>query len=51
MWLRILIKTYKDVRAFVREELHDFVASQGAKILTMQVKEPGLEERFLKLLE
>ncbi|WP_297466759.1 ABC transporter ATP-binding protein [Thermococcus sp.] len=35
----------------IREELHDFVASQGAKILTMQVKEPSLEEIFLKLLE
>ncbi|WP_297072506.1 ABC transporter ATP-binding protein [Thermococcus sp.] len=35
----------------VREELHDFVASQGAKILTMQVKEPSLEEIFLKLVE
>ena len=31
----------------IREELHDFVASQGAKILTMQVKEPSLEEIFL----
>ncbi|WP_297550836.1 ABC transporter ATP-binding protein [Thermococcus sp.] len=35
----------------IREELHDFVASQGAKILTMQVKEPSLEEIFLKLVE
>ncbi|NJE04139.1 ABC transporter ATP-binding protein [Thermococcus sp. MV11] len=34
----------------VREELHDFVANQGAKILTMQVKEPSLEEIFLKLV-
>ncbi|WP_258085059.1 ABC transporter ATP-binding protein [Thermococcus thermotolerans] len=35
----------------IREELHDFVASQGAKVLTMQVKEPSLEEIFLKLIE
>ena len=35
----------------IREELHDYVASQGAKILTMQVKEPSLEEIFLKLVE
>ncbi len=35
----------------IREELHDFVASQGAKILTMQVKEPSLEEIFLKIVE
>ncbi len=35
----------------VREELHDFVASQGAKILTMRVKEPSLEEIFLKMVE
>ncbi|WP_297510769.1 ABC transporter ATP-binding protein [Thermococcus sp.] len=35
----------------VREELHDLVALQGAKILTMQVKEPSLEEIFLKLVE
>ncbi|WP_148883785.1 ABC transporter ATP-binding protein [Thermococcus aciditolerans] len=34
----------------IREELHDFVANQGAKILTMQVKEPSLEEIFLKLV-
>ncbi|WP_457742117.1 ATP-binding cassette domain-containing protein [Thermococcus sp.] len=34
----------------VREELHDYVASQGAKILTMQVKEPSLEEIFLSLV-
>ena len=35
----------------IREELHDYVASQGAKILTMQVKEPSLEEIFLRLVE
>ncbi|NJE06424.1 ABC transporter ATP-binding protein [Thermococcus sp. M36] len=35
----------------IREELHDFVASKGAKILTMQVKEPSLEEIFLKMVE
>ncbi|WP_457742965.1 ATP-binding cassette domain-containing protein [Thermococcus sp.] len=35
----------------IREELHDFVASQGAKILTMQVKEPSLEEIFLRIIE
>jgi len=35
----------------IREELHDYVASQGAKILTMQVKEPSLEEIFLKLVK
>ncbi len=35
----------------IREELHDFVASQGAKILTMQVKEPSLEEIFLKMVK
>lgn len=35
----------------IREEVHDFVASQGAKILAMQVKEPSLEEIFLKLVE
>jgi len=35
----------------IREELHDYVASQGAKILTMQVKEPTLEEIFLRLVE
>ncbi|NJE42406.1 ABC transporter ATP-binding protein [Thermococcus sp. GR6] len=35
----------------IREEIHDFVASQGAKILTMQVKEPSLEEIFLKMIE
>jgi len=35
----------------IREELHDFVASQGAKILTMQVKEPSLEEIFLNLVK
>jgi len=35
----------------IREELHDYVASQGAKVLTMQVKEPSLEEIFLKLVE
>ncbi|QDA32337.1 ABC transporter ATP-binding protein [Thermococcus indicus] len=35
----------------IREEVHDFVASRGAKILTMQVKEPSLEEIFLKMVE
>ncbi|GAB6102634.1 ABC transporter ATP-binding protein [Thermococcus atlanticus] len=35
----------------IREEIHDFVASQGAKILTMQVREPTLEEIFLKMVE
>ncbi len=35
----------------VREEIHDFVANQGAKILTMQVKEPSLEEIFLKMVK
>ncbi|NJE55183.1 ABC transporter ATP-binding protein [Thermococcus sp. 21S9] len=35
----------------IREELHDYVASQGAKILTMQVKEPSLEEIFLTLVK
>jgi len=35
----------------VREELHDYVASQGAKILTMQIKEPSLEEIFLKIVK
>jgi len=35
----------------IREEVHDFVASQGAKILTMQVKEPSLEEIFLNLVK
>jgi len=35
----------------VREELHDYVASQGAKILTMQVKEPSLEEIFLDIVK
>jgi len=35
----------------VREELHDFVASQGAKILTMKLEEPSLEEIFLTLVE
>ncbi|AFL94545.1 multidrug ABC transporter ATPase 1 [Thermococcus cleftensis] len=34
----------------IREELHDFVANQGAKILTMQVKEPSLEEIFLEMV-
>ncbi len=38
-------------REDIREELHDFVASKGAKILTMQVKEPSLEEIFLKMVE
>ncbi|NJE30861.1 ABC transporter ATP-binding protein [Thermococcus sp. 18S1] len=35
----------------IREEVHDFVASRGAKILTMQVKEPSLEEIFLEMVE
>ncbi|ANF23108.1 ABC transporter ATP-binding protein [Thermococcus piezophilus] len=35
----------------IREAVHDFVAAQGAKILTMQVKEPSLEEIFLKMVE
>jgi len=35
----------------IREQVHDFVASQGAKILTMQVKEPSLEEIFLKMVD
>ncbi|NJE09954.1 ABC transporter ATP-binding protein [Thermococcus sp. MAR1] len=35
----------------IREQIHDFVAAQGAKILTMQVKEPSLEEIFLKMVE
>lgn len=35
----------------IREEVHDFVASQGAKILAMQVKEPSLEEIFLNLVK
>jgi ABC-2 type transport system ATP-binding protein len=35
----------------IREELHDFVTGQGAKILTMQVKEPSLEEVFLDLVK
>ncbi len=35
----------------IREGVHDYVASQGAKILTMQVKEPSLEEIFLKMVE
>ncbi|NJE75649.1 ABC transporter ATP-binding protein [Thermococcus sp. ES12] len=35
----------------VREQVHDFVANRGAKILTMQVKEPSLEEIFLKMVE
>ncbi len=35
----------------IREQLHDFVSARGAKILTMQVKEPSLEEIFLKMVE
>jgi len=35
----------------IREEVHDFVASQGAKILAMQVKEPSLEEIFLTFVK
>jgi len=35
----------------IREQLHDFVSAQGAKILTMQIKEPSLEEIFLKMVE
>ncbi|WP_457750754.1 ATP-binding cassette domain-containing protein [Thermococcus sp.] len=35
----------------IREQVHDFVASQGTKILTMQVKEPSLEEIFLKMVD
>ncbi|NJE02499.1 DUF4162 domain-containing protein, partial [Thermococcus sp. JdF3] len=35
----------------IREQVHDFVASRGAKILTMQVKEPSLEEIFLEMVE
>ncbi|MCD6525265.1 MAG: ABC transporter ATP-binding protein [Thermococcus sp.] len=35
----------------IREEVHDFVASQGAKILAMKVKEPSLEEIFLKMVD
>ncbi|ASJ06840.1 ABC transporter ATP-binding protein [Thermococcus pacificus] len=35
----------------IREELHDFVSAKGAKILAMQVKEPSLEEIFLKMVE
>jgi len=41
------IITSKDVR----EELHDLIAVQNAKILTMQIKEPSLEEIFLKMIE
>ncbi len=45
-------KKYRIVTSYdIREELHDFVASQGAKILTMQVKEPSLEEIFLEMVE
>ncbi|MDI3474409.1 MAG: type transport system ATP-binding protein [Thermococcaceae archaeon] len=35
----------------VREDVHDFITSKGAKILSMQVKEPSLEEIFLKVVE
>ncbi|ASJ14326.1 ABC transporter ATP-binding protein [Thermococcus radiotolerans] len=35
----------------IREQIHDFVAAQGAKILTMQIKAPSLEEIFLKMVE
>ena len=35
----------------IREQIHDFVASRGAKILTMQIKAPSLEEIFLKMVE
>jgi len=35
----------------IREQIHDFVASRGAKILTMQIKTPSLEEIFLKMVE
>lgn len=35
----------------IREELHDYVAKQGAKILTLQTKEPTLEEIFLKMVK
>ncbi|WP_054839733.1 ATP-binding cassette domain-containing protein [Thermococcus sp. JCM 11816] len=35
----------------IREELHDYVAKQGAKILTLQIKEPTLEEIFLKMVK
>ncbi len=35
----------------IRERVHDYVSGQGAKILTMQVKEPSLEEIFLKMVE
>nr|WP_048058391.1 ABC transporter ATP-binding protein [Pyrococcus yayanosii] len=34
----------------VREAVHDLVVSQGAKILMMQVREPSLEEIFLKMV-
>ncbi|WP_461866995.1 ABC transporter ATP-binding protein [Thermococcus sp.] len=45
-------KKYRIVTSHdIREELHDFVASQGAKILTMQVKEPTLEEIFIQMVE
>ncbi|ASJ12130.1 ABC transporter ATP-binding protein [Thermococcus thioreducens] len=35
----------------IREQIHDFVAAQGAKVLTMQIKAPSLEEIFLKMVE
>ncbi len=35
----------------IREQVHDFVAAQGAKVLTMQIKAPSLEEIFLKMVE
>ncbi|NJE60824.1 ABC transporter ATP-binding protein [Thermococcus sp. 21S7] len=35
----------------IREQIHDFVATQGAKVLTMQIKAPSLEEIFLKMVE
>ncbi|WP_456395760.1 ATP-binding protein DrrA1-3 family domain-containing protein [Thermococcus sp.] len=41
----------EDLTGEVREQIHDYIASQEAKILTMQVKEPSLEEIFLKLTE
>ncbi|MCD6189630.1 MAG: ABC transporter ATP-binding protein [Thermococcus sp.] len=34
----------------IREELHDLIALQGAKVLTMQVKEPTMEDIFLHLI-
>ncbi|ASJ10899.1 ABC transporter [Thermococcus sp. P6] len=35
----------------IREELNDFIVSKGAKILSMKVKEPSLEEIFLNTVE